>query len=326
MPQPLVSICCAAYNHEQYIAAALDGMLAQKTSFPIEILVNDDCSTDGTPAILRAYAEKYPTIVKPLFQTENQYSKKVPIDPTFNYPRALGKYIALCEGDDYWSDENKLQRQADYMEAHPDCTFMMTNAVIRDADGLAPDREFIPYSEKDRAAYFAADHKYTLGEMCGLNFVPTASFLFRKTALAAIPAEMWGRYCPHGDLKLRMFMTAAGYGFYQHAFTSVYRENVRAGAMHAWSRDGSARAYERAANVADMLADVNEFSKGEYAAEVGKLRDWYLYVMLWNADSADVLRNRGARRVYRSMPFLQRARFRVKHMLPRAALAFLRGK
>ena len=150
--EPMVSICCAAYNHAPYIAQALESFLAQDV--PIEILVHDDASTDGTQDILRDYARRYPDVVRPLFETENQYSRGVAIDPTFNYPRARGKYIALCEGDDCWCDPHKLRRQVDYMEAHPDCTFCFTNGVIRDADGRAPDRPFLPYSENFFFFYF----------------------------------------------------------------------------------------------------------------------------------------------------------------------------
>ena len=237
--EPMVSICCAAYNHAPYIAQALESFLAQDV--PIEILVHDDASTDGTQDILRDYARRYPDVVRPLFETENQYSRGVAIDPTFNYPRARGKYIALCEGDDCWCDPHKLRRQVDYMEAHPDCTFCFTNGVIRDADGRAPDRPFLPYSEKDAPGYFAADHTYTLGDFCALNFVPTATFLFPRSALDRLPPSFWDKPCPHGDLKLRMYLTAAGYAAYLHAFTCVYREKVRTGAMSQWSRESGRR-------------------------------------------------------------------------------------
>ena len=93
---PVVSICCIAYNQEQYIRETLDSFLNQKTSFPYEILVHDDASTDHTADIIREYAAKNPGIVKPICQTENQHSKGIPVGVTFNYPRAQGKYIALC--------------------------------------------------------------------------------------------------------------------------------------------------------------------------------------------------------------------------------------
>lgn len=118
---PLVSICCITYNHAPFIRKCLDGFLLQETSFPVEILIHDDASTDGTDGIIREYVEKYPNLILPLFETENQYSqgKQSEID-FYNYQRARGKYIAYCEGDDYWTDPLKLQKQVDFMESHPD--------------------------------------------------------------------------------------------------------------------------------------------------------------------------------------------------------------
>lgn len=123
---PLVSICCITYNHEKYIQQCLEGFLIQKTTFPFEILIHDDASTDRTADIIREYETKYPDIIKPIYQTENQYSKGVFISATYNWSRAKGKYIALCEGDDYWIDPMKLQKQVDFLEAHPECGLVHT--------------------------------------------------------------------------------------------------------------------------------------------------------------------------------------------------------
>lgn len=118
--KPLVSICCLVYNHEPYLRECFDGFLAQKTNFDFEVLIHDDASTDGTVDIIREYESKYPDIIKPIYQTENQYSKGVKVSATFNFPRAKGKYIAMCEGDDYWTDPLKLQKQVDFLESHQD--------------------------------------------------------------------------------------------------------------------------------------------------------------------------------------------------------------
>ncbi|MDK2772952.1 MAG: glycosyltransferase [Flavobacterium sp.] len=116
---PLVSICCLTYNHEPYIKQALDSFLMQQTNFAFEIVIHDDASTDNTAKIIEEYTQKYPEIFKPLLQTENQRSKfGGGMNPRFNYPRARGKYIAICEGDDYWTDPNKLQRQVDFLESN----------------------------------------------------------------------------------------------------------------------------------------------------------------------------------------------------------------
>ena len=121
MTQPLVSICCLTYNHEPFIRKCLDGFLMQETTFPVEILIHDDASTDGTDDIIREYTEKYPDKIFPLFEEENKYSNgyKGKMD-FFNYNRVRGKYIATCEGDDYWTDPLKLQKQVDFMESHPE--------------------------------------------------------------------------------------------------------------------------------------------------------------------------------------------------------------
>ena len=118
--KPLVSISCTTYNHAPFIRQCLDGFVIQKTLFPFEILIHDDASTDGTQDIIAEYEKKYPDIIKPIYQQDNQYSKGIPIGVTFNFPRAHGKYIAMCEGDDYWTDPLKLQKQVDFLESHPD--------------------------------------------------------------------------------------------------------------------------------------------------------------------------------------------------------------
>jgi len=130
-----VSIICNTFQHEKYIAEALDSFLKQKTNFNFEILVHDDASTDRTADIIRQYAERYPDKIFPVIQAENQYSKGILISKEFQYPRARGKYFALCEGDDFWIDENKLQRQFDYMQTHPECTLCISNAQVRSPEG-----------------------------------------------------------------------------------------------------------------------------------------------------------------------------------------------
>ena len=119
---PLVTIKCLVYNHEPYLRQCLDGFVMQQTTFPFEAIVHDDASTDGSAAIIREYAEKYPDIIKPIYETENQYSKHDGslrrIMDAAMHPNS--KYIATCEGDDYWTDPNKLQLQVDFLESHPD--------------------------------------------------------------------------------------------------------------------------------------------------------------------------------------------------------------
>jgi len=129
----MVSIDCITYNHEDYIRDTIDSFLMQKTNFNYEILIHDDASTDRTAEIITEYQKKYPDIIKPIFQKQNQYSQGVKhISYKFNHTRAKGKYIAFCEGDDYWIDENKLQKQVDFLETNPECTFCFHNAIVLD--------------------------------------------------------------------------------------------------------------------------------------------------------------------------------------------------
>lgn len=179
--QPLVSILCASYNQEKYIAQTIEGFLMQKVSFPIEIIIHDDASTDGTADIIRKYEVKYPDIIKGIYQTENQYSKKVPIWDTFIYPKAKGKYFAECEGDDYWTDPNKLQVQADFLESHDDYVAIGHNVRIVDDDGN-PMMQDNPIWRKWFKTYTSMeDRDYTLQDFeKGVMFGHSCTRLFRS--------------------------------------------------------------------------------------------------------------------------------------------------
>jgi len=120
LESPLVSIECITYNHEKYIADTLDGFFMQVTDFPFEVIVHDDASTDKTADIIREYEVKYPGIIKPIYEDENQYSKHNGALERIINAQLKGKYIAICEGDDYWIDSLKLQKQVNLLEAHPD--------------------------------------------------------------------------------------------------------------------------------------------------------------------------------------------------------------
>lgn len=131
---PLVSIVCPAYNQEVFIAQTLDSFLAQQTSFSFEILINDDASTDGTARIIADYTRRYPTIIRPFYETVNQYQHGRPCVPGL-FAKARGRYIAYCEADDYWTDPRKLQIQVDFLESHPDYVITYHDAMAFDSEG-----------------------------------------------------------------------------------------------------------------------------------------------------------------------------------------------
>ena len=135
----LVAIHCVTYNHEPYIRDCLEGFLMQKTNFKFVAIVHDDVSTDKTADIIREYASKYPEIIKPIYETENQYSKfDGSLDRVMETAIAASgaKYVAMCEGDDYWIDPYKLQKQVDYLEQHEDCHLCFTDYKIKDGDKI----------------------------------------------------------------------------------------------------------------------------------------------------------------------------------------------
>lgn len=185
--KPLVSICCITYNQEKYIRDAIEGFLIQKTTFPVEIIIHDDASTDKTTQIIKEYADKHSDLIIPVYQTVNQYSQGIKPLPNFVFPRARGKYIAICEGDDYWIDPYKLQKQVDFLEeneeyglVHGDCHFY--------------------YQDKDKWEYYAnkflsnkkriEDKKELFSRLIDADYkIRTATVLFKRDLLSIIPAN-----------------------------------------------------------------------------------------------------------------------------------------
>lgn len=117
--KPLVSIVCFAYNHELYIRNALESFINQKTNFRVEIIIHDDASKDNTANIIKSYVEQYPNLFNPVYQKVNQRSLELGRVTKMCFNKARGKYIALCEGDDYWTDPLKLQKQVQVLEVNP---------------------------------------------------------------------------------------------------------------------------------------------------------------------------------------------------------------
>lgn len=119
MIDTVVSVCCLAYNEEEFIGEALNGIVMQRTDFPFEAIVHDDASTDKTAEIIRDYAKQFPEIIRPIYQEKNVLSTGPDPGVAFVFPASRGRYIALCDGDDYWTDPHKLQKQVAFMDVHP---------------------------------------------------------------------------------------------------------------------------------------------------------------------------------------------------------------
>lgn len=214
-PYPvLVSISCVTYNHSSYIRECLDGFLMQKTNFVFEVLIHDDASTDGTSDIINEYKKKYPDIIKPIYQTENQYSKGISPTRMFNYPRAKGKYIALCEGDDYWTDLYKLQKQVDFLEANPDYGMCYTQAKV-----------FIQ-NQKSFSAKNIGKRTTSFEDLLHHNCIPTLTTCVRKNILDKYLEEVKpeNQKWLMGDYPMWLWFSLYSKIFFLEEVMATYRE------------------------------------------------------------------------------------------------------
>lgn len=214
--QIIVSVKCLVYNHAPYIRQCLDGFVMQKTNFRFEAIVHDDASTDGTQDIIREYAEKYPDIIKPIYETENQYSKRDGSLRKIMNNACNGKYIALCEGDDYWIDPLKLQKQIDFMESHKDCTLCGTNGLIVYQDGLGRPNYF---------NRFFQTRMLLPEDIIGKWALPTASLLYRKEITENYPE--WTKRIYSGDQTLILIALNKGNVYAMGDLTCVYRKDLK---------------------------------------------------------------------------------------------------
>lgn len=229
----MVSVLCTAFNHSEYIAQALESFVSQQTSFPFEVLVNDDCSSDNTAEIIRQYAEKYPHIIRPFIQEKNLYSQGINIYDHVFYPNARGKYIALCEGDDYWSDPMKLQLQVDFLENNPDYSACVHNTKITFCDGSAEDKDYVP-QQGDRDIPF----EHVVKGM-GISY-HTSAILSRREYLVKSPdfktvATKYG----FSDYPIGIWLSMKGKVRFMERSMSVYRVASNSG---SWSH-GVGRRY-----------------------------------------------------------------------------------
>lgn len=223
----MVSICCLAYNHKNYIRKALDSMLCQKTDFKFEILINDDCSTDGTTEIIKEYEAKYPDIIKPLYHSENQYSKSYRqgnmMSITFNFPRVKGKYVAMCEGDDFWTDEHKLQKQVDIMEANPDCAFCAHTVRCTNEKGT-PIKQIIPVKDTVKEGMMTSED--AVYSICHLPYMfQTTSYFFRGEHLKEMTERTpeFFEYSSAMDVLFMLYFASKGKVYYIDREMSCYR-------------------------------------------------------------------------------------------------------
>ena len=248
----LVAIQCAVYNHEPYLRQCLDGFVMQKTNFRFVAIVHDDVSTDNSAAIIREYAEKYPDIIKPIYEKENQWSKhdgslERVLDKAFK--ATCAKYVAWCEGDDYWTDPFKLQKQVDFMEAHPECTVTFHRYdILRQEEQTWRKDACDVYLQPDQSEvqltipmYF----KHWVSQPC--------TMMYRYGTYLGVDKP----YKEYKDQHIIFHLLTEGKGYILNFKGAVYRENQ--GGIH-----GRTRVIEQsrlAVEVALELYDYNEKTK-----------------------------------------------------------------
>lgn len=225
-----VSICCLAYNHEKYIRKTLEGFVTQKTSFKYEVLIHDDCSTDNTVSIIKEYEEKYPDIIKPIYQDENKFSQGIKVSYTYQFPRAKGKYIAMCEGDDFWEDCTKLQKQYDALEKEKECS-MSTHIVRRiyeNGEDSGVTQPKIATLEKFRNSNIL-DINFFFEQILVKDIIPfqTSSYFFRTEYVKEYIDNLseYPQIKGVGDLPMLWFMLTKGSIFFIPDIMSSYRVN-----------------------------------------------------------------------------------------------------
>lgn len=261
MYNTMVSIVCLAYNHEKYIKKALDGFIDQKTNFPFEVIVHDDASTDKTTDIIREYEEKYPNIIKGIYQTENQYSKKIKITRRIVLPKVKSKYIAFCEGDDYWNDNNKLQMQFDILEANPNYS-MCTHGIIR----IKENGDYVSEDLGEEKAYNFEDVFFEKAPI-----MHTSSRLIRKAVYDSMPSFMIN--APIGDGPMLLWSSMKGDIYYIDKAMSSYRIF----SSSSWSKRiliDKKLASEQLEGINRYLKDLDKFTDFKYSVEINKKIDY----------------------------------------------------
>lgn len=259
---PIVTISCNTYNHEKYIRDALEGFVNQITDFKYEVIVHDDASTDGTADIIREYEKKYPDIIKPIYQSENQYSQGKQFFLNFVLPKVQGKYLAVCEGDDYWIDNNKLQKQFDYMETHPDCSLVAHKSLVYHVDeNIFTDFTSYDFSKPENC-------ELTAQQIIENHLYFTTASMFFKTDYYANNYEFL-KGIRNLDYVKKILLATEGTVHVIPEIMSVYRKGVD-GSWTKRVRQNKAALAQHIEGKIKILNKINEYRNYKYNDEMQK--------------------------------------------------------
>lgn len=216
--QPLVSVCCATYNHVRFLEDAIKGLLFQETRFPFEIIIRDDASTDGTTEIVLEYAARYPNLIRPIINSVNTFNQVKKIGGQW-LGHAHGKYIALCEGDDFWITSDKLQKQIELLERHPQAVMGVAGTYWSRQDG----NEIVIERTNEFPTSFQHGHIVQLEDNQNYYF-HTSTFVIRKSVLSEISENYDSGQLRIGDAALRALLISFGPFVLLPEVVSVYRK------------------------------------------------------------------------------------------------------
>lgn len=261
---PKVTIYCLTFNHERYIRRSIESFLMQDTDFDFEIVVHDDASTDSTQKILKEYQIQHPAKIKLILQAENQDSKGLPFIRNYIEPLVAGKYVAICEGDDYWTDPKKLQRQFDALEKHRECSICVHRVEEVTNTGESLGTSFPPFPLRS-------------GVIKSADFIPLNKEYAFQTSSYFIRADEWHSYiknpprfkrlCAVGDVPMLLYFGNLGDVYYFDEPMSCYRRGSVNSVSDSLFRQGSVdRISKHAESMIRVYKAYDDFTGGKYSA------------------------------------------------------------
>ena len=266
--EPKVTVFMVTYNHERYIAQSIESVLAQRTNFPIEIVIGEDCSTDRTREIVVEYARRFPKIIRPRLLEKNQGAAHNFVD---TFPMCSGKYIVILEGDDYFLNPNKLQIQADILDARPDLAIHFHPVKCIYSDGITGDSIWPNNFTREES---------TIYDLLEDNFIPTSGNMFRNRLFDQLPP--WFSESILGDWPMNIMNAAHGNIGFTPEPMSAYRKH----ASGVWT--GMDRARQLMLTFR-MFSMIDHYFGGKYHDEIYKARYNTLHWLMHEVDQARVV-------------------------------------
>lgn len=265
MNDEILTIYCLTYNHEKYIKNTLQGFVNQETKYKYKVIIHDDASTDDTKCIIQEFVKKYPDLFIPIYQSENQYSKGVHIFKQIIEPMIKTKYTAICEGDDYWCDKDKIDLQINYLEKNSACSLCVHNTEFINEKGELIGKKFntlgktINFETKDIITNF---------------YFHTSSYMYRTEITKKMPKEFWNHGV--GDYPLSLYLSLCGYIHYIDKVMSYYR----VGSIGSWSErvlKDKNKAIIHNNDMIEMLKEIDKYTNYKYKRLFRKKQYYYVY-------------------------------------------------